>query len=305
MIVVSLLLILVAVALLVLGLGAGSSALLISSIVASLLAAVALVIGARRAASLRATTVFTEEPRPAEFDRTRESAGRRDAYPPPPAPASSSMPDFAPADVPDFSGAGPSSGAPKSGTFVETSTESPGAAGSGSFAPESSDAPFVASAPFAESAPFAASPPFAESASAETESGAAGRRDDEVAAPSPSPEASAASASARSAAARSAAAEPVAGESGSEEFGSDDDDADPADEPPPQAIRPADTVRIARMTTDVFVVDGRPRYHLAECPHLSGRRAEPVPADEAMELGFTPCSLCRPVDQLVAESARR
>ena len=51
MIVVSLLLILVAVALLVLGLAGGSSPLLISSIVASLLAAVALVIGARQAAT--------------------------------------------------------------------------------------------------------------------------------------------------------------------------------------------------------------------------------------------------------------
>ena len=295
MIVVSLLLILVAVALLVLGLGAGSSALLISSIVASLLAAVALVVGARRAAGLRAITVFTDEPRPAEYAR----AHRRDAYPSPPpsAAASSSMPDFAPADVPSFSDAEPPSGPPKSSRFAEASSESPAAAGSGSFAPEPAFA--------AESSDSSGAPGFEPFAgSAETGSAAADRRDDDVAAPSPGPEASAASAAARSATAEPAVGEPAVGEFGSEEFGSGDD-ADPADEPPPQAIRPADAVRIARMTTDVFVVDGRPRYHLAECPHLSGLRAEPIPADEAMELCFSPCSLCRPVDQLVAESARR
>ncbi|MEU1359075.1 hypothetical protein ABZ356_04445 [Micromonospora zamorensis] len=55
MIVASLLLILVAVVLLVLGLASGSSFMLIISIAASLLAAVALVVGARQAAANRAT----------------------------------------------------------------------------------------------------------------------------------------------------------------------------------------------------------------------------------------------------------
>ncbi|WBB94967.1 hypothetical protein O7543_01190 [Solwaraspora sp. WMMA2080] len=54
MIVASLVLILVAVTLLVLGLASGSSLLLVGSIVASLLAAVALVVGARQAAAARA-----------------------------------------------------------------------------------------------------------------------------------------------------------------------------------------------------------------------------------------------------------
>src|SRR3954454_23817837 len=61
MIPVSLLLILVAVTLLVLGLTGGSSNLLIGSIVASLLATVALVIGARQAAGARRGA---EEPAP-------------------------------------------------------------------------------------------------------------------------------------------------------------------------------------------------------------------------------------------------
>jgi hypothetical protein len=89
-----------------------------------------------------------------------------------------------------------------------------------------------------------------------------------------------------------------------EEFGEPAED-DPADEPPPQAIRPVDAVRVARMTAEVLVVDGRPRYHLADCPHLVGRLTEPLPAAEAVELGFSPCGMCRPVDRLVAQAARR
>src|SRR5687768_9036956 len=65
----SLLLILVAVTLLALGLTGGSSTLLISSIVASLLAAVALVIGARQAAGAR-RAAEAQEPA-AEFSASR------------------------------------------------------------------------------------------------------------------------------------------------------------------------------------------------------------------------------------------
>jgi hypothetical protein len=65
----SLLLILVAVTLLVLGLAAGSSGLLVSSIGASLLAAVALVVGARQAATSRAAGEYGDgEPRPRAGD---------------------------------------------------------------------------------------------------------------------------------------------------------------------------------------------------------------------------------------------
>ncbi|RZU52964.1 clumping factor A [Krasilnikovia cinnamomea] len=88
-----------------------------------------------------------------------------------------------------------------------------------------------------------------------------------------------------------------------EEFGEPDPD-DPADEPLPQAERAADAVRIARMDAEVLVVDGRPRYHVPDCPHLVGRLTEPLPVAEAVELGFTPCGLCRPVDRLLAAAAR-
>jgi hypothetical protein len=87
-----------------------------------------------------------------------------------------------------------------------------------------------------------------------------------------------------------------------EEFAEPDAD-DPADEPLPQAVSPADAARMARMNIEVLVVDGRPRYHLADCPHLVGRLTEPLPAAEAVELGFSPCGLCRPVDRLVAQAA--
>ena len=80
-----------------------------------------------------------------------------------------------------------------------------------------------------------------------------------------------------------------------EDFGDPDPD-DPDDEPLPQKVRPADAVRVARLDAEVLVVDGRPRYHVPDCPHLVGRLTEALPVAEAVELGFSPCGLCRPVD---------
>lgn len=45
---------------------------------------------------------------------------------------------------------------------------------------------------------------------------------------------------------------------------------------------------------DVWVIDGRPRYHLGSCPIIQGQDAEPIPFDQAVEDGFMPCSLCEP-----------
>jgi len=90
--------------------------------------------------------------------------------------------------------------------------------------------------------------------------------------------------------------------------GLDDDagdlDADPPDEPAPQLVSAADVARVARLTTEVLVVDGRPRYHLAGCVHLLGRQSEPLPVGEAVQLGFTPCSLCEPDSALLADVRR-
>jgi len=84
----------------------------------------------------------------------------------------------------------------------------------------------------------------------------------------------------------------------------DYDDEDPADEPVAQQVSAAEAARVARMNTDVLVIDGRPRYHLPGCVHLLGRESEPLPVSEAVELGFTPCGLCEPDSALLAEARR-
>ncbi len=45
---------------------------------------------------------------------------------------------------------------------------------------------------------------------------------------------------------------------------------------------------------DVWVIDGRPRYHLHDCPIIKGQDAEPIPFPQAVGDGFMPCSLCEP-----------
>jgi hypothetical protein len=88
------------------------------------------------------------------------------------------------------------------------------------------------------------------------------------------------------------------------ELDDDADDEDPPDEPAAQIVAPADSARVARMTAQVLVIDGRPRYHQAGCVHLLGRDSEPLPVSEAAELGFTPCSLCEPDSALLADARR-
>ncbi|MGH3714009.1 MAG: hypothetical protein ACRDT4_11200, partial [Micromonosporaceae bacterium] len=78
------------------------------------------------------------------------------------------------------------------------------------------------------------------------------------------------------------------------------DEDDPKDEPPVQRRTARVAALVARMGNDVFVIDGRPRYHLAGCVHLLGREHEGLPVDEAVEFGFTPCSLCEPDTMLTA-----
>jgi hypothetical protein len=84
----------------------------------------------------------------------------------------------------------------------------------------------------------------------------------------------------------------------------DFDDEDPGDEPPAQQTSPADAARVAAMSADVFVIDGRPRYHLRGCVHMLGRDSEPLPVSEAVELGFSPCSVCEPDSSLLAAARR-
>jgi hypothetical protein len=80
---------------------------------------------------------------------------------------------------------------------------------------------------------------------------------------------------------------------------------DPPDADPP----PASTEAPLRQHgfDDVWVLDGRPRYHLAACPFLLARRAgEAIPLKQAVADGFTPCSQCDPDTALAtADAAQR
>ncbi|AEV82666.1 hypothetical protein ACWT_1647 [Actinoplanes sp. SE50] len=272
-------LILVAVVCLAIGLVRGSSSLLIASIVASLLAAVALVIGARRNAAAH---------RPESPD---------DDFPPPPAPRRTTG---APSDAHDS--------APAGDAFAADSRYA--------------EPPTFASAPPTAPEPPAGGQVYEQRAAADhgepvdlppatDDAGAAGTHLPDETVVTPVPAADYQAASSTIGAARGGHDDdqswrrPMATDAGLDDgFGEPDAD-DPDDEPLPQAVRPADAVQVARFDTEVLVVDGRPRYHMADCPHLVGRLTEPLPAAEAVELGFSPCGLCRPVDRLLGANARR
>jgi hypothetical protein len=70
-----------------------------------------------------------------------------------------------------------------------------------------------------------------------------------------------------------------------------------ADEPA-AALTTAPTDR--RPEAPVWVVDGRPRYHLSTCASLANRDTEIVPLSQAVQDGFTPCALCDPDTALAA-----
>jgi hypothetical protein len=90
-------------------------------------------------------------------------------------------------------------------------------------------------------------------------------------------------AAAEPAAAEPAAAEPAAAEPAAAE------PAVPDAEQPPAAPAP-----IAAPAGAVWVVDGRPRYHLEACLIIKDQGAEPIPLAQATEDGFMPCSMCEP-----------
>lgn len=81
-------------------------------------------------------------------------------------------------------------------------------------------------------------------------------------------------------------------------------DQDPPDEPDEEDVDMADLLTVIDLDNPVFVVDLRPRYHLGNCAHLPGREAIPIPLNEAREDGFTPCARCRP-DAFLAAAARQ
>lgn len=85
--------------------------------------------------------------------------------------------------------------------------------------------------------------------------------------------------------------------------------APPAMVPPEGAVEPdeedsdaADALVLGALSEEVLVVDEHPRFHLGSCPWLVGRATTALPATEAVELGFSPCALCRPSQVLAAQS---
>jgi hypothetical protein len=74
-------------------------------------------------------------------------------------------------------------------------------------------------------------------------------------------------------------------------------------DPPEEPHDPAAAAVVAGLETEVLVIDEQPRYHVPGCRSLVGRPLIPLPAREAVELGFTPCGWCSPDRTLAAQHA--
>jgi hypothetical protein len=60
------------------------------------------------------------------------------------------------------------------------------------------------------------------------------------------------------------------------------------------ALSELDVPLIAVLDTDVWVVDGKLRYHRRDCLMIKQVNAVPIPIDKAKADGFLPCPLCNP-----------
>ncbi len=60
---------------------------------------------------------------------------------------------------------------------------------------------------------------------------------------------------------------------------------------------------VSGLDDEVSVIDEQPRYHLAGCRVLVTAQPIPLPAREAVELGFTPCGWCSPGRALAGRHA--
>lgn len=77
-----------------------------------------------------------------------------------------------------------------------------------------------------------------------------------------------------------------------------------AREPGEERVAPADLAFVARLEREVQVVDELPRFHLEDCPELTGRVPIRLPAREAVDFEFTPCAVCTPVRVLAGAGSR-
>lgn len=274
MIVVSLLLILVAVVLLALGLASGANTLLFGSIAASMLAAVMLYVGARQVAADQPSVTTRRSPRAGQRPRAGDEAPAEPASRRP-------TPAFVPvvrepaelAEVRELV-------EPRELVSREPVSREPAElrepVGPSAAMARLLREPGPQPATTASTAPSGPSGAWSQAPGKATE----------AARPAPATAATAAAG--------------AAAEDGGDEDGEDYEDEDPPDEPAAQEVSAPVATRLARLSAEVLVVDGRPRYHLAGCDHLQGRESEPLPVSEAVELGFTPCSRCEPVRALLA-----
>jgi hypothetical protein len=262
----SLLLILVAVGLLVAGVVGGSNALIVCCIVAAVLAAVVLVIGVKQSAGADADEADRDEDDASEVTQVRETRSRagRDTQ----------------SGRRSAERAGGSSYGSRGGTLVEERTSSIPTQTPNAF----DDATERVANRFTERVDISGGRP--DTGGTQTFER---YREEPRAEPFEPPAETAAPAAAQSAA-------PAAD--------ADFDDEDPPDEPSAQVVSASQAARVAMLTADVLVVDGRPRYHISGCVHLLGRESEPLPVGEAVELGFTPCGLCEPDSKLLADARR-
>ncbi len=78
--------------------------------------------------------------------------------------------------------------------------------------------------------------------------------------------------------------------------------AEPQDtaEPDEEDADAVDALAVASSERDVLVVDEHPRFHVDGCTWLTGRTTMSLPAREAVDLGFSPCSRCTPSRMLAS-----
>jgi hypothetical protein len=72
------------------------------------------------------------------------------------------------------------------------------------------------------------------------------------------------------------------------------------DDPPEEPLDHAAANIVAGLDDEVLVIDEQPRYHVDTCRAVATQPSIPLPAREAVELGFTPCGWCTP-DAVLAE----
>jgi len=302
-IVASLLLILAAVGLLVGGVLAGSNALVIASILVVAVAAIVLVVGVRQAASARDSL----DGDPASTDRRRMTSGGSDGAGRAPAGSGAANVDV-PSGVSQVTGGVPGDGMVDDANSTATTGElpavpaddiRPGMGGPGDVTTVTPVVPVGARRTGRSDTEPVGDASAAAMGAAVPDGGRHTLIDDPTVPGIPT-----------QAAARAAVDSDVSRADGEALTGTIEDSAyasaatddDPPDEPGIEVVSAADAARVARMTDEVLVVDGRPRYHVPGCVHVVTRPSEPLDVSEAVELGFTPCSLCNPDRTLLANT---